>query len=160
MKKIIFLIFLLFLGGCVATPPARIPVEIPQEKTVVIVPRGVSPSSGRVNKDREVYPDPTRGIIDNLSREVIKVWFDRKAGQPNLILQSGMSSGDIYLPPGVHRVYIERWMHTYYGLRFRRETVVRIEIGEFSPRRGENYGWTIRVHPDYVTTPWGGYYDY
>ena len=156
MGKIGLILILILIGGCVSTPPPKIPVEIPQQKTVIVVPKAQSPK----NKNPQVYSDLTRGTIDNLSQEVIKVWFDRKAGKPGLTLQPGMSSGDIFLPIGSHHIYIERWTYTRYGLRFREGTVVRVKVGEFSPRRGENYGWEVQIKNDWVSTPWGNYYFY
>lgn len=162
MRNLIFsFIFLsvFLVGGCTVEPPARIPVEIPQKKTIVVVPKGAPKSFGK-NRNQQVYPDPCRGIIDNLSQEIVKVWFDRKIDKPNLVLQPGMVSGDIYLPMGFHRIYIERWSWTRYGLKFREATIVLIKVGQFFPYHGENYGWEIQIRNNWVTTPEGNFYFY
>lgn len=156
MKKI-FLI-LLFCFGCASQP------FVIQDSSPRIIVKDIQ--TGEEMKTREeffeaVYPDPTKGYIENRAYPYIpKVWIIENKRKIILIgPREGVPQfwqGEIRefnFPPGRYILHIERWRRlprVYGGWKKQKKTeIVKLKVAQFEKQFSENdhYGWRIIINP-------------
>jgi hypothetical protein len=148
MKKIIILLLLLFLAGCVCQPPMQI--MVPRVKKVILGGISYSPNS--------FYPELTRGYIENQSWPYVsKVWLlsqgkkillvGKKDGPPDNVRPGEIN--EFNFPPQKHLLLVERWryLHYYGGWKKIGEEKINLQIARSCRLSEGHYGWYVVIGP-------------